>query len=150
MGTMWTGIDGRPRAGAWVLLVATLALLLVAAEHTVADAQAPPAPVRNVAVLTGSPTLVQMIEHEFAGNAPAALNIATCESRLQSVRSPANADGSHDWGIFQLNDGGTLQELGGTVELAMIPEWNVSAAHRLFARHGWKRWQCRPDGTRRH
>jgi len=150
MHTMWTGIDGRPRAGAWILLIATIALLLVAAEHTVADAQPPMSDAtHDVVFLTGTPSIPQLIDHAFGANATAAMNIARCESKLQSVRSPANADGSHDWGVFQLNDGGTLQELGGTPELALIPEWNVSAAHRLFLRHGWRRWQCRPDGTRR-
>jgi hypothetical protein len=151
MHTMWTGIDGRPRAGAWTLLVATLVLLLLAAERTAADAQAPPTrnAVHNAALLTGSPSLEQLITLEFGADAPAALRIAQCESRLRSVTGSRNTDGTHDWGVFQLNDGGTLQELGGTPDLALLPEWNVAAAHTLFTRHGWKRWQCKPDGTRR-
>ena len=146
---MWT--PGRPRAGAWALLAATMALLLLAAEHTVADAQAPTRDVSPAIATryTSERTTEQLIADAFGKESPSALNVARCESRFENVRSPQNANRTYDWGIFQLNDGGTLQELGGAPALALIPDWNVSAAHRLWQRHGWKRWRCRPDGTRR-
>jgi hypothetical protein len=53
-----------------------------------------------------------------------------------------NTNGTRDLGLFQINDGGTLQELGGDEAKAFDPYWNVDAAHRLWRRYGWIRWTC--------
>lgn len=71
-----------------------------------------------------------------------AIAIARCESSLRNVTSRPNRNGSRDHGLFQLNDGGTLQELGGTISLARSPAWNVRAALRLYERWGWQPWTC--------
>lgn len=77
-----------------------------------------------------------------------ALAVARCESGLRNVPGARNADGSRDWGIFQLNDGAgqwsrsTLALLGGTPSTTLDPPWNVRAARRLWARRGWQPWTC--------
>ena len=82
-----------------------------------------------------------------------AMAVAECESSQQSIRGPVNGDGTSDWGIFQLNDGGTLQgalaAIGVSAEstaaaqvAAMDPEINVVAAAHIFADRGWGAWTC--------
>ena len=44
---------------------------------------------------------------------------------------------------FQLNDGGTLQSLGGTTKTALDARWNVLAAKRLCDKLGFRPWTCR-------
>jgi len=73
---------------------------------------------------------------------PAALKIAICESSLITNAKNKNSDGSRDWGVFQLNDGGTLQHLGGNISYALNPKWNVQAAYRLYQSRGWEPWTC--------
>lgn len=75
--------------------------------------------------------------------------VARCESGMRSVVSPPNRNGSVDFGIFQLNDGGTLQGLlvedgypADRVDLALNLEWNVRAAARLWSQRGWQPWTC--------
>jgi hypothetical protein len=73
-----------------------------------------------------------------------ALAIAWCESRLEAdVVGTRNANGTRDWGVFQLNDGGTLQHLDGTPQSALDAEWNVLAARRLYDEEGFAPWTCR-------
>jgi hypothetical protein len=79
-----------------------------------------------------------------------AIAIASCESGLNpSEVSAPNANGSRDWGVFELNDGGTLENLlaessFSTTNLvqALNPQWNVQAAALLFSQRGWAPWVC--------
>jgi hypothetical protein len=71
-----------------------------------------------------------------------ALRVAMCESSMITHAKSTNRNGSHDWGLFQLNDGGTLQRLGGTIGLAKDAEWNAKAAYRLYQDRGWQPWVC--------
>ena len=71
-----------------------------------------------------------------------AIKVANCESSLVDTASNKNRDGSRDWGLFQLNDGGTLQRLGGNVKLAKDAEWNIKAAYVLYQDRGWQPWVC--------
>lgn len=78
-----------------------------------------------------------------------AARVGACESGLRSVVSKPNDDGTRDWGVFQLNDGGTLQgllsRLGAAPDdlaLSLDPRWNVAAAARLYAERGWAPWTC--------
>jgi hypothetical protein len=71
-----------------------------------------------------------------------ALAVAECESRFQALAVNVNTNGTRDLGLFQINDGGTLQELGGDEGLAFDPVWNVDAAYRLWRSYGWIRWTC--------
>jgi hypothetical protein len=89
--------------------------------------------------------VVDLIDEIFPANARRrARAIAWCESRMQpDVAGSRNPDGSHDWGVFQLNDGGTLQALGGTSKTALDARWNVLAAKRLYDKEGFRPWTCR-------
>lgn len=71
-----------------------------------------------------------------------ALKVAICESSLRSHAYNKNRDGTRDWGVFQLNDGGTLQRLGGNQSKAKDAEWNINAAYVLYQDRGWKPWVC--------
>jgi hypothetical protein len=71
-----------------------------------------------------------------------ALAVAECESHFQALAVNVNTNRTRDLGLFQINDGGTLQELGGTEALAFDPVWNVDAAYRLWRSYGWIRWTC--------
>ncbi len=74
--------------------------------------------------------------------AKSGLRIAWRESRLlPNVVNTSNPNRTNDWGLFQLNDGGTLQHAGGTPGAAALrPKWNVRAAARLIADVGWWPW----------
>lgn len=71
-----------------------------------------------------------------------AVRISWRESRLlPNVVNDTNTNGTNDWGLFQLNDGGTLQYAGGTPGVdALRPRWNARAAARLVAEVGWGPW----------
>jgi hypothetical protein len=71
-----------------------------------------------------------------------ALAVAECESGFQNFAVNVNTNRTRDLGLFQINDGGTLQELGGDEGKAFDPVWNVDAAYRLWRAYGWIRWTC--------
>lgn len=78
-----------------------------------------------------------------------AVRVATCESHFDATANHTDSDGTHDLGIFQLNTGGTAQELLGLtnhpttdLSLAFAPVWNVRAAALLYSRDGWHPWSC--------
>lgn len=78
-----------------------------------------------------------------------ARRISMCESGQRNVTSRPNTDGTRDHGIFQINDGGTFQELArrlgsdpSNIALALNPDWNVMAAAELFRDRGWQPWTC--------
>lgn len=103
---------------------------------------------------TGSPQAQEMIglihtyfpPQEWA-NATA---VSNCESGLNPTRvSVPNSNGTRDWGAFQLNDGGTLQNLlieSGLSPLdlsqALNPVWNTQSAYLLWTQRGWQPWTC--------
>lgn len=73
-----------------------------------------------------------------------AVRVAWCESELRPwIVSPRNRNGTRDHGVFQLNDGGTMQGLGLTAAEALEPEANVRAALRLWRARRWRPWSCR-------
>jgi hypothetical protein len=104
---------------------------------------APGAAVTNAAV-------VALIEQYFpAAQWAAASAVSLCESGQRNVVSVPNTDGSRDYGIFQINNGGTLQGLlarigpaGGGVAQALVADWNVRAAAQLWSERGWQPWTC--------
>jgi hypothetical protein len=81
-------------------------------------------------------------KHLGPESAAAGLRIAWRESRLlPNVVNTSNANRTNDWGLFQLNDGGTLQHAGGRPGAsALRPRWNARAAARLIADVGWWPW----------
>ncbi|MFJ9538280.1 peptidoglycan-binding protein [Streptomyces sp. NPDC101225] len=80
------------------------------------------------------------VREVFTEDADRASGIAKCASNLDPLYSLGNTNGTRNWGVFQLYDG-TLRELGGTPRKALDPEWNIQAAHRLWARtHDFRAW----------
>jgi hypothetical protein len=80
------------------------------------------------------------------------VRIAFCESTWNAGAVHRNTD-TTDYGVFQLNDGGTLQMLfeqlvGYTPnerqarEAAMWITWNIKAARALYEQRGWAPWAC--------
>jgi hypothetical protein len=72
-----------------------------------------------------------------------AVRIAYCESRLNpKAVNRSNRNGTTDRGLFQLNDGGTMQRLGVRSHQAFDPVENARAARVLFEDRGWQPWSC--------
>lgn len=134
-----------------------------ATQAGVAAAQLPPPTAAIYAALpyhsptattawTGTPdaTVHALIVRYFPANQVAnADRVSLCESGQRSVSSKPNSNGSRDHGIFQLNDGGTLQSLLGQlgqnrsdIALALNPDLNVRAAALLYSQRGWQPWTC--------
>lgn len=86
-----------------------------------------------------------MIRARFGKHGDAAVRVAHCESRLtaRAVGGP-NKDGTYDYGVFQLNNGGTMQGLGLRKREALDAATNIDAAYRLWKRRGWQPWSCQP------
>jgi hypothetical protein len=80
------------------------------------------------------------VREVFTEDPDRASGIAECASNLDPLYSLGNTNGTRNWGVFQLYDG-TLRQLGGTPRKALDPEWNIRAAHRLWARtHDFRAW----------
>lgn len=78
-----------------------------------------------------------------------AIRVAICESGLNPIAvGGPNSNGTLDYGVFQFNGGGTLQEyLPGTttaakIDAALHSEDNIRAALRLYQARGWQPWAC--------
>jgi hypothetical protein len=77
-----------------------------------------------------------------AGEVRTALRVAKCESHYKPHARHINKNGTVDYGVFQLNSGGTLQSLGLTVQEALNYESNIQGAYRLYRKRGWQPWVC--------
>ena len=71
-----------------------------------------------------------------------AVKIAWCESRLNPVATNKNRHGTTDRGVFQINDGGTMQTLGINAKDAFNTSSNIRAAKNLYEDRGWQPWVC--------
>lgn len=82
-----------------------------------------------------------------------AMAVSACESGHSDAKGAVNSDGTIDWGVFQLNDGGTLQgsldaigvSYSSTAEAqkrALDTATNVKAAASIYAERGWGPWVC--------
>ncbi len=98
----------------------------------------------------GSPSqqaIIADIQSVFGPYASGALNVARCESSLDShAWNPTPVLGSHASGVFQILYPATWN---GTSYRSYSPydEWaNVRAAYEIFKRDGysWREWQCKP------
>jgi peptidoglycan hydrolase-like protein with peptidoglycan-binding domain len=95
----------------------------------------------SVNLNTASASQVQsMINSTFGSAAPTALRVARCESSYNEIAINRNTNGTRDYGVFQLNDGGTLQGLGGNAHSALYASSNISMAHTLYLQRGWQPW----------
>lgn len=86
--------------------------------------------------------LEQMVVEVFGPVAPTFRRIIACESSWDHRATHRNRNGTTDWGLLQLNDGGTLQSLGITRDQALDPLANLRAAKRLYDRRGTRPWVC--------
>jgi hypothetical protein len=114
-----------------------------------------PRVVAEPATVTTTPTpsdgyVVNLIHQDFPEHAwHDAEAVAWCESKFRTTDIGFDSNGTHDRGIFQLNDGGTEQYLmamigqnANNVNLAFNPVLNVRAAALLYKRDGWSQWSC--------
>lgn len=104
-------------------------------------------PVRRDASYAGlskiQATTVLAIRHHFGSKLfSKAVRIAWCESRLNPTATNRNRNGTTDHGVFQINDGGTMQGLGINRVQAMQLDTNVNAAKKLYDDRGWQPWVC--------
>ncbi|MFJ8590251.1 peptidoglycan-binding protein [Streptomyces sp. NPDC093598] len=87
----------------------------------------------DVSLKTWSKKRVADRIHEvFGDKADTAVRIARCQSFLDPLYITPNTNGTRNWGVFQISDA-RLRDLRGTPEKAMDPDWNIRAAHRLWA-----------------
>ena len=94
--------------------------------------------------------VVNLIHQDFPASAwHDAEAVAWCESKFRTTDIGFDSNGTHDRGLFQLNDGGTEQYLMAMIgqnpnnlNLAFNPVLNVRAAALLFHRDGWSQWSC--------
>ncbi|MFG2583193.1 helix-turn-helix domain-containing protein [Streptomyces malaysiensis] len=86
--------------------------------------------------------VTRRIREVFTEDPERAVGIADCVSLLDPLYTLPNSNATRNWGVFQLYDG-TLRKLGGTREQALDPDWNIRAAHRLWAlTHDFSAWQA--------
>ncbi|MCP4792544.1 MAG: hypothetical protein GY882_04345 [Actinomycetia bacterium] len=82
-----------------------------------------------------------------------AVAVVFCESSLRPSSTNVNGGGSKDYGLWQFNDGGTLQGVFADVEgrepgpgeaeaVALDIGWNLAAGRTLFDQRGWRPWAC--------
>jgi hypothetical protein len=111
--------------------------------------------VAELADFTNNPTpsdgyVVTLIHQDFPARAwHDAEAVAWCESKFRTTDIGFDSNGTHDRGLFQLNDGGTEQYLMAMIgqnpknlNLAFNPALNVRAAALLYSRDGWSQWSC--------
>gem|GEM_PF-2282013 len=104
--------------------------------------------------IVSRPDVLRLVRANFPSDQVTnAMAVANCESGQQSVQGETNSDGTTDWGIFQLNDGGTLQSALSAIGVsavnktaaatsAMEASTNVRAAAQIWRARGWSPWVC--------
>ncbi len=154
-------LDGPP--GATPASVPPLTSVRPAVRPTPVRRPARPAPLPGRQAVSAAPrevvranaTVLRLVRSYFpADQVGNAMAVVTCESDQQWwQRGEVNRDGTRDWGLFQLNDGGTLQgaltRLGihpSSVRqaqlLALNPTINARAAQLIYRDRGWSPWVC--------
>jgi hypothetical protein len=126
----------------------------VAIRHAALHHRVAP-PTAELADVASHPTasehyVVTLIHQDFPARAwHDAEAVAWCESKFRTTDIGFDSNGTHDRGVFQLNDGGTEEYLMAMIgqnpknlNLAFNPVLNVRAAALLYARDGWKQWSC--------
>ena len=111
-------------------------------------------PTPTSAQIVSQKELLALVKKTFpADQVGNAMAVAQCESGQRSIVGSTNSDGTTDWGVFQLNDGGTLQgslrRVGvsfGSTRAAQVaaldPVTNVKAAGAIYRDRGWAPWVC--------
>jgi hypothetical protein len=103
---------------------------------------------------TSSAEVLDLVSANFpaeqVGNAMA---VSRCESGHANRVSKPNTNGSRDFGVFQINDGGTLQaalraigveysDITDARKKALDPAINVRLARAIWDSRGWQPWTC--------
>ncbi len=103
---------------------------------------------------TTAAAVLALVQKYFPGDEVTnAMAVARCESGLRNAVGAVNGNGTRDYGIFQINDGGTLQaalrRIGETYAdisearvKALDSELNVRMAVVLWEARGWQPWVC--------
>ncbi|GAA3451961.1 helix-turn-helix domain-containing protein [Dactylosporangium matsuzakiense] len=74
-----------------------------------------------------------------------AVHVARCRSHLDALWVGLDPDGG--WGVFQLTDE-VLSNYDGTQRVALDPEWNIQAAHWIWAEHrDFRAWPVCADAA---
>ncbi len=144
------------------------ALMAMTMKSSPSHGSAKSSPTRHAGVRRGSPAaetelvdftnhptpsdgyVVSLIHQDFPVSAwHDAEAVAWCESKFRTTDIGFDSNGTHDRGLFQLNDGGTEQYLMAMIgqnpnnlNLAFNPVLNVRAAALLYRRDGWSQWSC--------
>ncbi|HSO04243.1 MAG TPA: hypothetical protein VLQ92_07170 [Candidatus Limnocylindrales bacterium] len=103
---------------------------------------------------TSSAEVLDLVRANFpADQVGNAMAVSRCESGHGNRVSKPNTNGSRDFGVFQINDGGTLQaalraigvsfaEITDAREKALDPALNVRMARAIWDSRGWQPWTC--------
>ncbi len=137
---------------------AAIANAIAAAQATEAFPVELGADFATAAIPTGRRTseaeILSLVRKHFpsseVGNAMA---VARCESGLSNAVGKVNSNGTRDFGVFQINDGGTLQAALRSLGIeytsitqarkkALNPETNVRLARVIWDSRGWQPWTC--------
>lgn len=119
-----------------------------------AAAVVPAAAIIRPTTTVGTADVLALVRQHFpASQVGNAMAVSRCESGHSNAIGALNTNGTRDWGVFQLNDGGTLQgalrRLGvpftsteEAQQLALDAQINVRAARIIFDDRGWAPWVC--------
>ncbi len=103
---------------------------------------------------TSTEQVLKFVRKYFPANQVGnAMAVSRCESGHANRVSKPNSNGTRDFGVFQINDGGTLQAaLRGIDEpfsgieaarkKALDTETNVRMARTIWNSRGWQPWTC--------
>ena len=103
---------------------------------------------------TNAAEVLRLVRKNFpADQVGNAMAVSRCESGHGNRVSKPNGNGSRDFGIFQVNDGGTLQaalkrigvpfsNISQAREKALNPALNVRMARAIWDSRGWQPWTC--------
>ena len=103
---------------------------------------------------TNSAAVLKLVRQYFPANEVGnAMAVARCESGHANRVSKPNGNGSRDFGVFQINDGGTLQaalrgigvkadDISDARKKALNAKVNVQMARAIWGSRGWQPWVC--------
>jgi hypothetical protein len=103
---------------------------------------------------TSTSEVLGLVQGAFPANQVGnAMAVARCESGHANRVGRTNANGTRDFGIFQINDGGTIQaglraigvpydDISDARAKALDPALNVRMARAIWDARGWQPWVC--------
>ncbi|MCU0299996.1 MAG: hypothetical protein MUF35_00140 [Candidatus Nanopelagicales bacterium] len=103
---------------------------------------------------TSTDEVLDLVRAAFPANQVGnAMAVARCESGHANRVGRENPNGTRDFGVFQINDGGTIQaalkairvpyaDIAEAREKALDPVLNVRMARAIWDARGWQPWVC--------